>query len=248
MNSKICSTCEIEKSIFDFYKDKTHKDGLSSCCKICHNIGVRNWERNNIAKVKQYKISWGKDNPEKRKISSKKWYVTHSEKVKINSRRYRKNNPEKVKVYMPAWRRTHLEQARATHRRYNKKRRTNFINKFLDNIRNNVCKCLKGTKNWQHTEDLLGYTFEQLQKHMQSLWVSGMSWNNYGKGGWHVDHIFPESKLVITGPNDPTFKFLWSLKNLQPLWESDNILKSNIYPWEWEEFKLKYPERLYKHD
>jgi len=55
-----------------------------------------------------------------------------------------------------------------------------------------------------------------------------MTWDNYGVNGWHIDHVFPQSRLVMDGPDDPTFKFCWSLLNLQPLWSDDNIDKADL--------------------
>ena len=52
-----------------------------------------------------------------------------------------------------------------------------------------------------------------------------MSWNNYGK--WHVDHIIPISSFKFESIHDVEFKKCWSLDNLQPLWGSENIIKSN---------------------
>lgn len=34
---KMCKVCEIEKSLFSFYKNKTYLDGYTSKCKKCHN-------------------------------------------------------------------------------------------------------------------------------------------------------------------------------------------------------------------
>src|SRR5688572_17335984 len=36
--NKICSKCQIEKSLTEFYKDKTKKCGYRMSCKKCHNI------------------------------------------------------------------------------------------------------------------------------------------------------------------------------------------------------------------
>lgn len=35
MNTKVCSKCNNEKSVVDFYKRSTSKDGLQSNCKAC---------------------------------------------------------------------------------------------------------------------------------------------------------------------------------------------------------------------
>ena len=73
----------------------------------------------------------------------------------------------------------------------------------------------------------------ELQTHLESKFESGMSWDNYGrKTGircWNIDHITPDSWFLYESPDDPSFKACWSLDNLQPMWEDDNIKKSNKY-------------------
>ena len=54
-----------------------------------------------------------------------------------------------------------------------------------------------------------------------------MTWNNYGLKTWHIDHIKPISKYNLTDPED--IKNAFNYKNLQPLWASDNLSKSNKY-------------------
>ena len=64
-------------------------------------------------------------------------------------------------------------------------------------------------------------------KHLEGLFQPRMSWNNYGKKGWEVDHIIPLSRFDYSFPDDSQFKECWSLKNLQPLWAADNLRKFN---------------------
>jgi hypothetical protein len=52
-----------------------------------------------------------------------------------------------------------------------------------------------------------------------------MSWDNYGK--WHIDHKIPVTAFNFERVDDVDFKRCWSLKNLQPLWALDNIVKGN---------------------
>ena len=55
----------------------------------------------------------------------------------------------------------------------------------------------------------------------------GMSWDNYGKYGWHVDHRIPVSSFNIISYDCDDFRKCWALENLQPLWAIDNIRKGN---------------------
>ncbi|WP_214293962.1 hypothetical protein, partial [Escherichia coli] len=47
----------------------------------------------------------------------------------------------------------------------------------------------------------LGYTTEDLNLHIESLFDDGMSWDNYGL--WVIDHILPISRLLAMGERDP---------------------------------------------
>ena len=75
------------------------------------------------------------------------------------------------------------------------------------------------------TFEVLGYTVFDLMAHLEKLFQSGMSWGNYGKKGWEIDHIIPLAKFDYNSINDPEFKKCWALENLQPLWASDNVRK-----------------------
>ena len=50
-----------------------------------------------------------------------------------------------------------------------------------------------------------------------------MSWENYGKDGWHIDHKIPLS----SAKTDREIYELCHYTNLQPLWAKDNLKKSN---------------------
>jgi hypothetical protein len=75
----------------------------------------------------------------------------------------------------------------------------------------------------------LPYSMHELCEHLESRFEPGMSWDNYGKHGWHIDHIKPQSWFQYSSENDPQFIECWSLSNLQPLWASDNCKKGNRY-------------------
>tara|TARA_Y100000816_G_scaffold290922_2_gene280837 strand:- start:426 stop:1199 length:774 start_codon:yes stop_codon:yes gene_type:complete len=70
----------------------------------------------------------------------------------------------------------------------------------------------------------LPYTSNELKKHLSSLFVEGMSLENYGS--WHIDHIKPISSFLFLDEED--FTKCWSLDNFQPLWAYDNIVKGGF--------------------
>ena len=73
----------------------------------------------------------------------------------------------------------------------------------------------------------LGCTVEFLKQYLESKFQEGMSWDNYGYHGWHIDHIKPLCKFNLTIESE--FKEACHYTNLQPLWAKDNLSKGGYY-------------------
>jgi hypothetical protein len=71
------------------------------------------------------------------------------------------------------------------------------------------------------SQEILGADWEIVKEHFESLFTEGMTWENMGK--WHIDHKIPLS----TATSEQEIKTLCNYKNLQPLWEKDNLEKSD---------------------
>jgi hypothetical protein len=68
-------------------------------------------------------------------------------------------------------------------------------------------------------DDVLGYSSKELKDHLQSQFSQGMTWENHGRGGWHIDHI----RQINTFPSNASPSEVNALSNLRPLWEEDNL-------------------------
>jgi hypothetical protein len=68
---------------------------------------------------------------------------------------------------------------------------------------------------------------EQLRQHLEAQFTDGMSWDNYGRDGWHIDHIRPCASFDLTDPEQQRQCFHYT--NLQPLWAADNIRKGAVW-------------------
>ena len=88
-------------------------------------------------------------------------------------------------------------------------------------IRNSI----RSDKGGRHWEEVVGYTLPELMAHLEAQFQRGMTWDNYGKFGWHIDHIRPISSFDFNSPEDMEFKECWSLWNLQPMWAKANHSK-----------------------
>ena len=92
-------------------------------------------------------------------------------------------------------------------------------------IRNAIRRSIKGNKNGRRWEDLVGYTLEQLKKHLEKQFYDGMTWEKFFKSEIHIDHKIPIAVHNFEKPEDEDFKRCWALKNLQPLWAQENLSK-----------------------
>lgn len=86
---------------------------------------------------------------------------------------------------------------------------------------------LKGAKNKRRTIDLLGCDADFLKKYLEERFTEGMTWDNYGRKGWVVDHIIPLSSFDFSVEENIYKACHYS--NLQPLWEKDNLIKGSKY-------------------
>jgi len=107
-----------------------------------------------------------------------------------------------------------------------KKRKEDVHFKLYDIMSAWIRKALKGQKNKVGWEKYVGYSLDDLRKHLQKQFKPGMNWKNYGKV-WHVDHVYPKYCYVYNSYKDKAFKACWALNNLQPLLAKENLIKSN---------------------
>lgn len=77
------------------------------------------------------------------------------------------------------------------------------------------------------TAELIDAEIADFKAYLSSNWEEGMSWDNYGRDGWHVDHIRPCASFDLTDEEQQLVCFNW--RNLRPMWGTDNISKSDNY-------------------
>lgn len=223
---KTCIVCGETKEIdnFSFRKD-TNK--YRNICKKCNSIKCKKYkiEKKEYLKNKNkdYYIKNKKILNEKSRERSKKWYIINKEKKLKKCREYVKNNKEKRKNYYLKNRKKIIENKKNY---YN----DNFDKQLHRVFGNRIRFSLKKNKNGHKWEELTGYSLDDLKKHLESQFDEKMNWNNYGREGWHIDHIIPIDYFNIKSYNDKEFKICWSLENLRPLWKFDNLSKKNKLP------------------
>jgi hypothetical protein len=70
----------------------------------------------------------------------------------------------------------------------------------------------------------LGCTAHEACDHLESLFKDGMTWENYGRGGWEIDHVIPLAMFNLQDEDDRKRAFHYT--NIQPLWAEENRKKN----------------------
>lgn len=205
MEKKICKKCQEEKNLCEFYKQKRNKDGHWNTCIPCE----KNKYKENSELIKNRVSEYRNRNKDKISESKKKHYYLNREKILEQKKIYGiKNRPNKNKKM--------LEQYH-----------TNPKFKLLNNLRTRMRLFLKSNNLKKHnkTIEILGAEPEIIKTYIENQFTEGMSWDNYGFYGWHIDHIIP---LSSAKDENEIYK-LCHYTNLQPLWAKDNIMKGKKY-------------------
>lgn len=129
------------------------------------------------------------------------------EKNKEKEKQYRKDNRTKI-------------SEREKNRYHN-----DIIFKLRTNLRNRLKLFLKTKKINKNnsTIEFLGAEPDVIKNYLEKQFKDGMSWDNFGHDGWHIDHIIPLSSAKT---EEEVYK-LSHYTNLQPLWANENYKKSN---------------------
>ena len=125
-----------------------------------------------------------------------------------------------------AWQKANPDKIRGYRRGYTSKRCKTDMG---FRIRKNISSRLRQLIN-HHDEafkypilDLLGCTIQEFKEHLEAQFQPGMTWDNYGVFGWHIDHIVSCWRFDLTDPEQQKQCFHYS--NMQPLWREDNMAK-----------------------
>ncbi len=194
--SKICNLCKIEKDRACFNKDYTVKNGLRSLCKECQSFKNAEYRKNSDKQAK--------------KDYMREYAVLKREEINAKARQRRLDNPDKV---------------REMERKKSVKKLKSVKYKLSHALRSRINSAIKGGyKNGSAVRDL-GCSIEELKNYLQSKFQEGMSWDNWGKTGWHIDHIKPLSSFNLEDRKELLKACHYT--NLQPLWYVDNLKKYN---------------------
>lgn len=170
-------------------------------------------------KKKEHDQLYYQNNKERFRLLGRKWRKKNPERASAICKKYRDANKKKRYVVCKKWRTDNLGKIRKQYRENPKIR-------IDGSMRSLIWLALKGKKAGLKWESLVGYTIDDLMKHLEKQFDDKMTWDNYGNYWW-IDHIKARSLFKYETAEDQEFKKCWALENLQPLEKIANIKKKN---------------------
>jgi hypothetical protein len=219
MKIKKCSRCKIDKNLDQFHKSKGRKDGRRSHCKSCRY----EYSKNNIDKLREAKRKYTERNLEKVRKSKSEYHLKNREKILIKQKFYYNKNKEQILAKDKEYRKRLDVKKRQSERRKERKLQDPGY-KAVCNLRRRICSIIRRNSKAETSKKLLGCDKDFLVQYLASKFIEGMTWDNYGPKGWHIDHIIPCSSFDMSDPEQQKQCFHYT--NLQPLWAEDNRKKS----------------------
>lgn len=196
---KPCPRCSLDRPLDVFPTSPAGGTGADGRCKYCVRLRGRRFPR-------PRKTLLQRPRPER-----KSQWAAYERRPEVKRRRQSYRRLPKVKKYLQRYQQHRLL--------------TDPAFKLTSNLRRRVHSVLRGRPPSAHTLDLIGCDVDFLRRWLEAKFQPGMTWENYGE--WHVDHIMPCASFDLSDPVQQRTCFRWT--NLQPLWASDNIRKSDNY-------------------
>lgn len=217
-------------------------------CIACSYEATQAWKDNNPEHMAAYRkqfyannkdevlanwADWYAENHERELTKKRVRYVKNKDANLEYAKKYRDENPGAVKAATLKWKEENPDRVKAGWQSWyaangkarDRLRRSSPKCKIDDVMSCAIYGAIKSKKAGRKWEALVGYTVDDLMAHLECQFTDGMTWENHGQYGWHIDHIIPRSVFNYEAPEDIDFKRCWAISNLQPLWWRENIAK-----------------------
>jgi hypothetical protein len=140
--------------------------------------------------------------------------------------RAERDKTDKAKQYRKKYVAENIDWWRKYEREYKyNRRREDMFFKIKGNLSGRLSDLINKRNLSTNTLELIGCDRETFISYIETQFTEGMTWENYGLKGWHVDHIIPLSSFDLTIEDE--VKKACHYTNLQPLWWQDNLEKGN---------------------
>lgn len=192
---------------------------------------LKQWNLKNKERKAKMDADYRERNKEKLSEKYKLKYQANPEYYKNRTKNYRENTEyanynkkwqEENKEYV---RQKRVENREKTNDYLRNRRSSDESYRLLCNLRRRINHFVSGDCKSARTMELIGCSIEFLKKHLEKQFTEGMSWDNYGRNGWVIDHIVPCALFDLTKDYQQKSCFNW--QNLQPLWAEDNKKKGD---------------------
>ncbi len=157
-------------------------------------------------------------------------------RVNRASRKWREANPEQMAGCQARWAIANKSRIVLKQRERYKELELSDPSFLLQNrLRSHLNKFVRSAKNGLRTVEFIGCTIAHLKQHLERQFQEGMAWDNYGIGGWEIDHILPVASFDLSKADQ--IKQCWHWTNLRPLWRLQNRTKGQKIGYEFGNLK-----------
>lgn len=167
-------------------------------------------------------------NPEKFRKRAKESALKNRESARKRSARYYER---------------HKARALAANNKSTKKRRqTDPLFAIACRLRKRLARAINAQSAEKRSSslDLIGCSVVELMSHLESQFLSGMTWEN--RSEWHIDHIVPIALFDLRDKDQQLAAFHYT--NLRPLWAKDNHKKGAKPPAPQHLFGFAYADKI----
>lgn len=189
----------------------------------------RQWRKRNNDRIYLKIAQRKKDDPDfraKLNATNRRTKLRKRERMN-NDMAYRSAESEKIRIYNKHWRSKNPDY----HTQYfmNRKKKDPAF-KIRCDLASRISLALRGSRKSSKTVDLLGCSIQNFILFIESKWISGMTWNNYGNrnGDWSVDHVKPCAAYSDLA-NEDQQRQCFHYSNLRPCWHLENVSKGSLW-------------------
>ena len=230
---KKCTKCLETKNLDDFSKRKDSKDGYRNDCKLCRTKDPHRKENNrkyyhqnreyllNKSKIRKSE----KIDPNSKIRTIRQMFASCDENQSVCTKCM--TIKEKQNFIKDKSRKNGLSAQcnECKSKYYKNKKKDDIIYRLSTIIRSMISSYIKsnGVKKSRRSEEIIGCKFKEFKIYLESKFLDGMTWENYGS--WHIDHIIP----ISYAKSEKDIYRLNHFSNFQPLWAKDNLSKGNRF-------------------
>ena len=216
-----------------------HRGGECVTCKSNYNKSdkFRLWRKNvyDINPVVQEKRRQDSKKPEN--IAKNRAYRQSRKGTQRHKELVKKYNDSKRKtVKFKEWYTKYIKDPKVKERKriynatYEARRKKEDLNyRLMAVLRQRVTSAIKKNLKGGSAVRDLGCSISDFKEYIAKQFEPGMSWENWGKYTWHLDHKKPLASFDLT--NREQFLQACHYTNYQPLWAEENYRKNAKLDW-----------------